>query len=279
MMRRLMLVTIAAGAIGLPYLASSSGGLWNSVSSQFTSPASDAKSASPTAGMMAGTPRSVAFASTPATPSAPAAADAAPAPIEGYSARDLGEVLRFDISPQWVMARWPRVTASLAELDLQGYRVPLVTGTRQDDLAGSLTYYFDKEHRVVRIAFRGTTGDPRRIIALATTRFNFVVAAYERSQPDPLPGQVERQGSQRNADPLGAHPEGRSAADALRRRAGDESTVAGRGCAAIVSTAWRRSLRALAPALPTGECALPGGRVRSVRRSRARSLLVRAPAY
>ena len=73
---------------------------------------------------------------------------AKPAPLEGVTARDLGEVIRFDGSPEWVMARWPRVTAGLANLDLQGYRVPLVSGTAQDDLAGSLTYYFDRNQQV-----------------------------------------------------------------------------------------------------------------------------------
>jgi uncharacterized protein DUF6690 len=86
----------------------------------------------------------------------------------------LGEVLQFNGTPSWVMARWPRVTASLAELDLQGYRVPLVTGTGEDDLAGSLTYYFDKEQHVAYINFHGTTGDPRKLVSLVMSRYSFV---------------------------------------------------------------------------------------------------------
>ncbi|MBC7855586.1 MAG: hypothetical protein IAF94_19320, partial [Pirellulaceae bacterium] len=48
---------------------------------------------------------------------------------------DIPEAFRFDVSPQWINARWPRVTTVLAETDLQGLRVPLVTGPRPDDLA------------------------------------------------------------------------------------------------------------------------------------------------
>ena len=45
--------------------------------------------------------------------------------------RSLDEVLRFDLTPDWILHRWPRVSTGLAQLDLQGYRVPLVSGTRE----------------------------------------------------------------------------------------------------------------------------------------------------
>lgn len=44
-------------------------------------------------------------------------------------------------------------------------RVPLVTGTSTSDLAGTLTYYFDKYKRVQRITVHAVTGDPSRFIA------------------------------------------------------------------------------------------------------------------
>jgi hypothetical protein len=94
--------------------------------------------------------------------------------IEGQAVQDLNEILRFDGTPGWVMSRWPRVTAGLAELDLQGYRVPLVTGTGEQDLAGSLTYYFDKNQQMAYINFRGSTGDPRKLISLVTSRYSFL---------------------------------------------------------------------------------------------------------
>jgi len=72
-----------------------------------------------------------------------------------------------------VMANWPRVSADLAELDLQGYRVPLVSGTSEADVAGSLTYYFNAKQRLERITFFGTTGDGRKLVALLESRFEF----------------------------------------------------------------------------------------------------------
>lgn len=78
--------------------------------------------------------------------------------VEGPPAR-LDEILRFDITPEAVVSRWPRVSTGLADLELMGYRVPLVTGSGQADLAGSLTYYFDQHRQLRRIMFKGTTGD------------------------------------------------------------------------------------------------------------------------
>lgn len=45
----------------------------------------------------------------------------------------------------------------------QGVRVALVTGDQLDDLAGSLTYWFDHRGRTCRIQFEGVTGDPGRL--------------------------------------------------------------------------------------------------------------------
>lgn len=98
-------------------------------------------------------------------------------PVEGYGTMHLGEVINFNATPAWVMARWPRVTVGLAELDMQGYRVPLVTGTAQDDLAGSLTYYFDQEQRVLLIHFRGSTGDPRKLVSLVMSQYQMLPQA------------------------------------------------------------------------------------------------------
>ena len=93
--------------------------------------------------------------------------------LEGAPTKDLAEVLRFDVTTGWVLRRWPRVSTGLAELPLQGYRVPLVTGTEETDLAGSLTYYFNAQQKVQRISFQGTTGDPRKLIRLLTARYKF----------------------------------------------------------------------------------------------------------
>ena len=75
----------------------------------------------------------------------------------------LAEVLRFDVTVEWVMQRWPRVTTGLPQLQLQGYRVPLVTGTSLSDVAGSLTYYFNARQQVQRITLRGTDRRSQRL--------------------------------------------------------------------------------------------------------------------
>jgi len=86
---------------------------------------------------------------------------------------DLPDVLRFDVTPDWIIQRWPVVSAGLSSLTLQGYRVPLVTGTQTDDLTGALTYYFDARQQVRRITLQGTTGDGRKLVQLLTGRYQF----------------------------------------------------------------------------------------------------------
>ena len=93
--------------------------------------------------------------------------------LEGFPTFDFAEVFRFDVSPGWIMSRWSRVSAALGTLQLQGYRVPLVTGTAEDDLAGSLTYYFNSAQQVQRITFSGTTGDSRKLVHFITGRYGF----------------------------------------------------------------------------------------------------------
>lgn len=95
-----------------------------------------------------------------------------PGPLKPLDVVPLPEALRFDVTPQWVMGRWPRVSTQLADLDLQGYRVTLVTGTTPGDLAGSLTYYFSHDGKLQRITFRGSTGDPGPLAQWVTEHFN-----------------------------------------------------------------------------------------------------------
>jgi hypothetical protein len=81
---------------------------------------------------------------------------------------DFRDVLRFDMTPAMVMQRFPRVTTSLAEVQMDGMRVPFVSGSQPTDVAGSLSYYFDREQRVRRIQMVGTTGDPTLLVTLLT---------------------------------------------------------------------------------------------------------------
>ena len=85
----------------------------------------------------------------------------------------LSDCLSFDVTVPWVTRHWPRVSSGLSELRLQGYRVPLVTGSGISDVAGSLTYYFDAQQQMQRLTLRGTTGDPTTLVQLLASRFHF----------------------------------------------------------------------------------------------------------
>jgi hypothetical protein len=178
MIKRLMMMSMLASAVGVPYVLSTGSAWVSSIKSQFTSTEAPAKLTPPA-------DKNSTLATSRAVLDLPAAMPGSNRklpPVEGYGAQDLAEVLNFNATPQWVMARWPRVTVGLAELDLQGYRVPLVTGTREDDLAGSLTYYFDPEQRLQLIHFRGKTGNPHKLVRLVMSQYGLV------PQPSPDPG-------------------------------------------------------------------------------------------
>ncbi len=109
-------------------------------------------------------------------PAANIAAAAAPgssaARRSSVQVQDASAVFDFQITPEWIVNHWPAVSTGLAQLQLEGYRVPLVTGTAQHDLAGSLTYYFNAEQKLQQITFIGMTGDPRPLIGLLIGRFH-----------------------------------------------------------------------------------------------------------
>ena len=97
--------------------------------------------------------------------------DLTSAPLQFVPISNFQEVFRFDVSPAWVKQRWDRLTMIPAEGGLHGLRTALVTGTNTWDLNGSLTYFFDQNHRPQRISFRGWVGDPTRLVSLATGHF------------------------------------------------------------------------------------------------------------
>ena len=88
-----------------------------------------------------------------------------PALFEQAPLHALRDVLRFDVSPTWVTQNFARVSTVLADTQLDGLRVPLITGTNHTDIAGTLTYYFDHYKRVQRVTVHGVTGDPSRFVA------------------------------------------------------------------------------------------------------------------
>ncbi|MDG2013774.1 MAG: hypothetical protein P8J33_09730 [Pirellulaceae bacterium] len=84
-----------------------------------------------------------------------------------YAFLSMDEFLRFDVSPDWIKNRWPRVSTFPTENNLTGMRVPLVSGPRPQDIHGSLTYFIDSNQQVQRIGFRGRTGDASDLVNFA----------------------------------------------------------------------------------------------------------------
>jgi hypothetical protein len=82
------------------------------------------------------------------------------------------QVLRFDLTKDWVYRAWARKSTSPTDVGLFAVRVPLVTGTHVAALAGSLTYFFNSAGQVEHISFRGRTGDTTPLV-------NFLVQTYE----------------------------------------------------------------------------------------------------
>ncbi|NIP87150.1 MAG: hypothetical protein GTO03_16955 [Planctomycetales bacterium] len=89
---------------------------------------------------------------------------------------NLEDVLSFRITPAWVLARWPQVTTGLKRDNWFGYRVPLVTGTDQNDITGSLTYYFGPTQQLQQLTLEGDTGDARRLVNYLTTQVGLQAA-------------------------------------------------------------------------------------------------------
>ena len=92
-------------------------------------------------------------------------------PLEGIPAMSVDEVLRMDVTKEWVYQRWARKSTTTSQLNLFGVRVPLVTGTQLHDVAGSLTYLFGANGHVHRLTFRGRTGDTTQLVNLVAQRY------------------------------------------------------------------------------------------------------------
>ncbi|MCA9099809.1 MAG: DUF6690 family protein [Pirellulales bacterium] len=156
-------LALLAGTVAVPYAVSNSDQLRESAAKVVPALSAHSNETKPT-----GT-----AALTPSSADAAEKSSATAAPPQLTDVADMAEVFRLDVSPVWVINRWTRVSTQLAGLDGQGYRVPLVTGSRADDLAGALTYYFTPQRQLKRITFNGTTGDPRRLVWLMNSRFQF----------------------------------------------------------------------------------------------------------
>ncbi|MGA2616010.1 MAG: DUF6690 family protein [Thermoguttaceae bacterium] len=171
-----------AAAVALPVAYFSAPDYWKGGQHPAKSPAGAPAAAGPEASSASGTP------------------PADGALLEPAPNQNLDELLRFDLTPDWIVHRFPRVSAGLGNLQLQGYRVPLVTGTAESDLAGALTYYFNAQQQLQRITFSGTTGDARRLIGLLSAQFHLTrrltndpgLMVYEAVRPGNQPASALR---------------------------------------------------------------------------------------
>ncbi len=94
-------------------------------------------------------------------------------PVSFNPVVDLGSLFRFNISEQEVLSRWDRVSTTPTDNGLHGLRVPLVTGTNSWDLHGSMTWFYDANHQLQRITYRGWTGDPTRLLQILGPQYGF----------------------------------------------------------------------------------------------------------
>ena len=105
------------------------------------------------------------------------------ATVGGGVVYDLREVLRFDIVPGWLPQRFARVSTVTSNVQMDGLRVPLITGTQPNSIAGTLTYYFDASQTLKRINLHGLTGDPSQLA-------NLMVQYYQLRPEQSLGGQL-----------------------------------------------------------------------------------------
>ena len=89
----------------------------------------------------------------------------------GPDAPCMSQLINFDATPAWVMNNWQRVSTRLADFDLEGLRVPVMTGTSVQDLVGSMTYYFDRRQTLQRVMFDGYTGEPSPLVQIMQDKY------------------------------------------------------------------------------------------------------------
>lgn len=94
-------------------------------------------------------------------------------PLNGVQFSSVDQVLRFDVSKEWVYQNWERKSTGPTDVGLVSVRVPLVMKPQLYALAGSLTYFFNGQGQVEHISFRGRTGDSMQLVQLLTARYQF----------------------------------------------------------------------------------------------------------
>ncbi len=158
--RPLILASLLGASIGVPYVVSR-----DSV---------DARQGAPPVGAPAQYAAAVQPGSVqPFTPGPGSLVYQSPAPLEGTRMHSLSDVLRFDVTREWVYRNWARKSTGLADPELFGVRVPLVTGTNMTDVAGSLTYYFNDQGQVQHIKLVARTADTTQLVRFLVDTYGF----------------------------------------------------------------------------------------------------------
>jgi hypothetical protein len=177
--RPLMLATLLGASIGVPYVMSQSGPGSKPTSTPppggpyFAGPASPIGQAGRPGGQLLPPP----LLTNPGS-----STTAAAPPVEGARFHSVAEVFRFDVTKEWVYSNWARKSTGLADPELYGVRVALVTGTGLTDLAGSLTYAFNQQGQVQHISFLGRTADTTPLV-------QFLMASYQLERRDAPAGE------------------------------------------------------------------------------------------
>jgi hypothetical protein len=168
--RPLIIATLIGATVGVPYLASRSS-TGPKGASPFNVPPST-NYVPPQSGVATRLP--MVPPTSPAVPQLqPGRASSTTLPIAGAQFTSIDQVLRFDVTKEWVYQNWSRKSTGPTDVGLFSVRVPLVMAPRLNGLAGSLTYYFNSDGQVEHISFRGRTGDSTQLVELLTRSYGF----------------------------------------------------------------------------------------------------------
>lgn len=188
--RPLMLASLLGASIGVPYVVSKTSTPSAASSSAAVAPPATITTVAQTTPVPAATPpmllsQAASFFSSspqpaPVQPTYPTTATPGPLTpladrpvVEPIRYHRFQEVLRFDLTKEWVYQNWDRKSTGLSDPQLFGIRVPLVTGTQRTDLAGSLTYQFDAQGQLQHISLRGRTADTTALVQFLTQTYQF----------------------------------------------------------------------------------------------------------
>jgi hypothetical protein len=167
-MSRLFIIAALLGVtIGLPYVLDR---LSNKSQSSAVVPPPTAST-----GLNAPTPMSPTALSPIQTPNSLINANSIP--LDGTRFHAIEQVLRFDITKEWVYQNWSRKSTGPTDVGLFAVRVAAVTGTHLAAIAGSLTYFFNAYGQVEHISFRGRTGDTTHLVNFLMRTYGFQPAS------------------------------------------------------------------------------------------------------